>query len=153
MVCGTFLDRILLRSLSLHTVEAYAYDLVLMKRWLEASGLQLAEMNSGHLHEFLAWERGRDSNPKSINRRLHPVRTRRHVRGRSYTLKGGRGEWRGQRQGSPEAAGRDGAARGDAARLARAVGEGDVAEASGDGGAPLPRVRPAAPGLPPGPVR
>ena len=72
--CGTFLDRLLLRGLSLHTVEAYAYDLVLMKRWLEASRLQLAEMNSGHLHEFLAWERGRDSSPKSINRRLHTLR-------------------------------------------------------------------------------
>ncbi len=72
--CGTFLDRLLLRGLSLHTVEAYAYDLVLMKRWLEASRLQLTEMNSGHLHEFLAWERGRDSSPKSINRRLHTLR-------------------------------------------------------------------------------
>lgn len=72
--CGTFLDRLLLRGLSLHTVEAYAYDLVLMKRWLEASRLHLAEMNSGHLHEFLAWERGRDSSPKSINRRLHTMR-------------------------------------------------------------------------------
>ncbi len=72
--CSTFLDRLLLRGLSLHTVEAYAYDLVLMKRWLEASRLQLAEMNSGHLHEFLAWERGRDSSPKSINRRLHTLR-------------------------------------------------------------------------------
>lgn len=72
--CGTFLDRLLLRGLSLHTVEAYAYDLVLMKRWLEASRLQLADMNSGHLHEFLAWERGRDSSPKSINRRLHTLR-------------------------------------------------------------------------------
>ena len=72
--CGTFLDRLLLRGLSLHTVEAYAYDLVLMKRWLDASRLQLADMNSGHLHEFLAWERGRDSSPKSINRRLHTLR-------------------------------------------------------------------------------
>ncbi|MDP1915741.1 MAG: tyrosine-type recombinase/integrase [Myxococcales bacterium] len=72
--CGTFLDRLLLRGLSLHTVEAYAYDLVLVKRWLAAARVQLSEMNSGHIHEFLAWERGRDSKPKSINRRLHTLR-------------------------------------------------------------------------------
>lgn len=72
--CGTFLDRLLLRGLSLHTVEAYAYDLVLMKRWLATTRVELTEMNSGHLHEFLAWERGRDSSPKSINRRLHTLR-------------------------------------------------------------------------------
>jgi Phage integrase, N-terminal SAM-like domain len=72
--CGTFLDRLLLRGLSLHTVEAYAYDLVLMRRWLYSSGLQLAEMNADHLHQFVAWERGRESKPKSINRRLHTPR-------------------------------------------------------------------------------
>lgn len=72
--CGTFLDRLLLRGLSLHTVEAYAYDLVLMMRWLEAAHLQLSELNSDHVHQFLAWERGRESRPKSINRRLHTLR-------------------------------------------------------------------------------
>ena len=71
---GTFLDRLLLRGLSLHTVESYAYDLVLMRRWLDSSRLQLADMNADHLHEYVAWERGRDSKPKSINRRLHTLR-------------------------------------------------------------------------------
>lgn len=94
--CGTFLDRLLLRGLSLHTVEAYAYDLVLMKRWLAASRVQLMEMNSGHLHEFLAWERGRDSSPKSINRRLHTLRlffhhvTQRELPGASVPRRGAR---------------------------------------------------------------
>ena len=72
--CSEFLDRLLVRGLSLHTVEAYAYDLVLLHRWLDAVRLPLAEMNSDHLHEFLAWERGRNSRPKSINRRLHTLR-------------------------------------------------------------------------------
>jgi site-specific recombinase XerD len=74
VACGGFLDRLLLRGLSLHTVEAYAYDLVLMNRWLDSSRLQLAEMNTDRVHEFLAWERGRNSRPKSINRRLHTLR-------------------------------------------------------------------------------
>jgi site-specific recombinase XerD len=72
--CGRFLDRLLLRGLSINTLEAYAYDLVLLQRWLEADHLQLDGLNSEHLHRFLAWERGRDSSPKSINRRLHTLR-------------------------------------------------------------------------------
>ncbi len=31
-------------------------------------------MTTEELHRFLAWERGRSSQPKSINRRLHTLR-------------------------------------------------------------------------------
>ena len=72
--CGRFLERLRVRGLSPCTVEAYAYDLVLIHRWLSAANLTLAEMTTEDLHEFLAWERGRSSQPKSINRRLHTLR-------------------------------------------------------------------------------
>jgi site-specific recombinase XerD len=56
------------------TVEAYAYDLALIHRWLEVEELQLAQVGAAELHRFLAWERARASQPKSINRRLHTLR-------------------------------------------------------------------------------
>jgi site-specific recombinase XerD len=69
-----FLDRVAIRGLSDCTVEAYAYDLALVHRWLFASGQKLAELGAEDVHRFLAWERGRASHPKSINRRLHTLR-------------------------------------------------------------------------------
>lgn len=72
--CRRFLERLRLRGLSSFTVEAYAFDLALIHRWLAANGLQLQALTSEELHGFLAWERGRESRPKSINRRLHTLR-------------------------------------------------------------------------------
>jgi site-specific recombinase XerD len=72
--CRRFLERIATRGLSPHTAAAYAYDLALTHRWLSASGLRLEEVTADDLHHFLASERGRDSHPKSINRRLHTFR-------------------------------------------------------------------------------
>jgi site-specific recombinase XerD len=72
--CAAFLDRLLVRGLSLDTIDAYAYDLVLVRRWLDAEKLRLEEVNGDRLHRFLAWERARASSPKSINRRLHTLR-------------------------------------------------------------------------------
>ena len=72
--CARFLARVEIRGLSRCTVEAYAYDLALVHRWLAASGRQLAELNAEDVHRFLAWERGRAGHPKSINRRLHTLR-------------------------------------------------------------------------------
>ena len=72
--CTSFLERVELRGLSRHTAEAYAYDLVLLRRWLDAELILLSDMNIETLHRFLAWERGRSSSAKSINRRLHTLR-------------------------------------------------------------------------------
>lgn len=72
--CARFLDRLDIRGLSRFTIEAYAYDLTLVHRWLAAAGLTLDHLTMDHVHQFLAWERGRDSHPKSMNRRLHTLR-------------------------------------------------------------------------------
>lgn len=72
--CARFLEGVAIRGLSHCTVEAYAYDLALVHRWLFASGQKLTELGAEDVHRFLAWERGRASHPKSINRRLHTLR-------------------------------------------------------------------------------
>jgi site-specific recombinase XerD len=72
--CARFLEWVDGRGLSRFTVEAYAYDLALVHRWLAASGLELTQIGREDVQRFLAWERGRASHPKSINRRLHTLR-------------------------------------------------------------------------------
>lgn len=72
--CRRFLERLRVRGLSSFTIEAYAFDLALIHRWLATNGLQLQALTSEELHRFLAWERGRESRPRSINRRLHTLR-------------------------------------------------------------------------------
>jgi len=72
--CSGFLERLRVRGLSVHTLEAYCFDLALVHRWLEASALRLEDLTAQHVHTFLAWERGRESHPRSINRRLHTLR-------------------------------------------------------------------------------
>jgi hypothetical protein len=56
--CSGFLERLRVRGLSVHTLEAYAFDLALVHRWLEASALRLEDLTAQHVHTFLAWERG-----------------------------------------------------------------------------------------------
>jgi integrase/recombinase XerC len=72
--CARFLARLETRGLSVHTRQAYAYDLALIYRWLSSAKLRLERLNTAHVPLFLAWERGRASRPKSINRRLHTMR-------------------------------------------------------------------------------
>src|SRR5260370_36622596 len=69
-----FRERVRVRRLSRCTVEAYGYDLALVHRWLSSARLQLAALSTEEVHRFLAWERGRASHPKSLNRRLHTLR-------------------------------------------------------------------------------
>ena len=72
--CVRFIERLRVRGLAAHTIESYAYDLALVYRWLHDNGLELGGVAIDDVHRFIAWERGRSSNPKSINRRLHTLR-------------------------------------------------------------------------------
>jgi hypothetical protein len=54
-----------------------AFELERIHWWPSSTnteGLALADLQSELLHRFLVWERGRNSQPKSINRRLHTLR-------------------------------------------------------------------------------
>jgi site-specific recombinase XerD len=72
--CARYLERLRVRGLSIHTVESYAYDLALAHRWMASNGLTIESLSADDAHRFIAWERGRESHPRSINRRLHTLR-------------------------------------------------------------------------------
>jgi integrase/recombinase XerC len=72
--CARFLERMRVRGLSPCTVEACAYDIALVLRWLHEAKLTLEGLTADDVHRFLAWERARASHPKSINRRIHTLR-------------------------------------------------------------------------------
>ena len=67
---NAFLCSVEARGLSRATVRAYAFDLVAVYRWLEGTGRSLKELTQADLLDFIAWEKRRDAQPRSINRRL-----------------------------------------------------------------------------------
>jgi integrase/recombinase XerD len=69
-----FLDAIELRGLSRLTVRAYAYDLLLLYRWLRESNEKLNQLTAAHLVQFVASQRQDHAAPRSINRRLSTIR-------------------------------------------------------------------------------
>lgn len=72
--CARFLERMKVRGLSPFTVEACAYDVAIVLRWLHEAKLTLKGLTADDVHRFLARERGRKSHPKSINRRVNTLR-------------------------------------------------------------------------------
>ena len=71
---NAFLRAVALRGLSNLTVRSYAFDLVALYRWMQASGRSLAGLGQPDLLEFVAYERERGAQPASINRRLTTCR-------------------------------------------------------------------------------
>jgi integrase/recombinase XerD len=69
-----FLSTLKTRGLSPQTIRAYAYDLLLLYRWMHAAGKILRELASPDLIDFIAAQRAAKAEPKSINRRLTTVR-------------------------------------------------------------------------------
>jgi integrase/recombinase XerC len=72
--CTRFLGQMEVRGLSRFTVEACAYDLVLILRWMCEARLRLEKLAADDVHRFLSWERARGSHPKSINRHINTLR-------------------------------------------------------------------------------
>jgi integrase/recombinase XerD len=69
-----FLSALQARGLSQQTVRAYAFDLLLLYRWMHATGKALRELEPPDLIEFITAMRAGKAEPKSINRRLSTVR-------------------------------------------------------------------------------
>jgi site-specific recombinase XerD len=69
-----FLEAIEMRGLSRHTVRSYAYDLLLLYRWLLESDEKLCQLTAAKLVQFVASQRRNDASPRSINRRLSTIR-------------------------------------------------------------------------------
>lgn len=65
-----FLSALEARGLSPFTVRAYAYDLLILIRWLEQTNRAIRELTQNDILEFIRAQREINAHPKSINRRL-----------------------------------------------------------------------------------
>ena len=71
---NSFLEAIEMRGLSRQTIRSYAYDLLLLYRWLFESDEKLCQLTAAKLVQFVASQRRNDAAPRSINRRLSTIR-------------------------------------------------------------------------------
>lgn len=69
-----YLDAQWIKGLSPKTLEAYAYDLLWLFRWLAKSDRVLAELHQSDLIDFIRVQRAANAAPASINRRLMVTR-------------------------------------------------------------------------------
>jgi site-specific recombinase XerD len=69
-----FLDALRVRGLAPATIRAYAYDLLVLYRWLASNEKTLPGLREADLLEFVAAQRKQDAQPSSINRRLSTCR-------------------------------------------------------------------------------
>lgn len=71
---NAFLQALALRGLSDLTLRAYAYDLLLLYRWLAETGRELRVLTAADLVAFIATQRKIGAAPRSINRRCSTIR-------------------------------------------------------------------------------
>jgi site-specific recombinase XerD len=69
-----FLSALRVRGLSPRTVRAYAYDLLLLYRWMRTRNASLFQLTAPDLLEFITTQRQAGAEPRSINRRLSTAR-------------------------------------------------------------------------------
>ena len=69
-----FLAALRVRGLSPRTIRAYAYDLLLLYRWMRTLDASLGRLESSDLMAFIAVQREAGAEPRSINRRLSTAR-------------------------------------------------------------------------------
>jgi len=69
-----FLRALEVRGLSPNTLRAYAFDLVVLCRWLDQTKQSIRTLTAAKLIDFIADQRKAGANPNSINRRLTTIR-------------------------------------------------------------------------------
>lgn len=69
-----FLSALRVRGLSPRTIRAYAYDLLLLYRWMRTRNASLCQLTAPDLLEFISTQRQAGAEPRSINRRLSTTR-------------------------------------------------------------------------------
>jgi len=69
-----FLRALEARGLSPTTLRAYAFDLVILYRWLDDTKQDLRALTAAKMIDFIAAQRKVDAQPNSINRRLSTIR-------------------------------------------------------------------------------
>lgn len=69
-VANEFLEMLSIRGLSPATLRAYAFDLVVLYRWLYDSDLAIEQLSPDDLLRFIEHQQRAGARPKSINRRL-----------------------------------------------------------------------------------
>lgn len=67
---NAFLRALEVRGLSPNTIRAYAFDLLVLYRWLKQSGRKLEQLTEANLIDYVEVQRKADSQATSINRRL-----------------------------------------------------------------------------------
>lgn len=69
-----FLNAISLKGLSPYSVRSYAYDLVVIYRWLEKENFEMENLQGKDLFNLIRFEKDCGHNAKTINRRLITLR-------------------------------------------------------------------------------
>lgn len=67
---NAFLEALTARGLSPDTIRAYAFDLVVLFRWMHRAQVQVGELIDDRLLDFIQFQRQAGAQPRSINRRL-----------------------------------------------------------------------------------
>ncbi len=69
-----FFEVLNLRGLSINTIRSYAYDLVILFRWMEGINKSFSELVENDLIDFISVQRKNGDAPSSINHRLTTCR-------------------------------------------------------------------------------
>lgn len=59
------------RNLTACTIRAYAFDLLVLYRWMSTTGKRLEQLEESTLLDFIRFQKEQNASPRSINRRLN----------------------------------------------------------------------------------
>lgn len=69
-----FIEALSIRGLSIATSRAYAFDLLVMYRWLKLTDTDIRELSQTNLLGFIKYQKTRSAHPHTINRQIVAIR-------------------------------------------------------------------------------